>query len=820
MVDLLNIPFTHFYRRLPKLWMIRHLAVIASALLFVFQSCTIIRKKPEGKPFIYKNSIEVKGGKFTKLEKANILQRLRNQIEDSATNKVKDFIFIIHTIKKPPAFDTAYAGQSARNMKASMFHIGYYNAQVNYRADTNRRNMVRVKYTVETGKPTLVSSLEYNIRKPDLQQLALNSSAESRIKINSPVSKAGVLGEIDRLVDTFRNNGYYKFTSAELKMRGDTSIESLTNVSDDPFEQLRLLAEAQQKKDSPQIKLALALNPPADTSILQPYRINKIYLLTDYQAGDILSDTNSIKQRATRRFIIREREKFIRTGFLNRTISLRSGDLIRQRDNAQTLNAIAQTGVWRNVNMQVIESKDSIRTADIILEMTPNYKFNFQAALEASYAASRNILSGNLFGVSLNLSLLNRNFKKEGIRMMHTIRAGIELNNRSRGSNISTINSNEFSYSNSISIPQLIWPFNRIKLLSKNTRSAETFINSSLAYNNRLNLFNLQSLNSNLGMSFFNRKGQKFYWKPLNVEFSYLFNQSDSFKTIINENPFLRYSYNTAFALGMGAGYSSTKIHTNKFNTITREKSFKLNLEESGITWGLIPAFRRYKRNFVKSDIEFKYSVNYPKTTLVLRLFTGVGIPLLGSDTNRTLPFFKQYFGGGSNSMRGWPLRGIGPGGKALTPFSSAKTIFNDRTGDMQFEGNIEFRYNIAPIIPNTLLMRGAVFVDFGNIWNFRNTNANGISDSSRFELKNFYKQLGLSAGTGIRFDFSNLILRLDLGFRFKRPEMYYKNAGWKAPDIGFDDFFKKIFTRGSNDEYRKWRYENFNFSVGISYPF
>ena len=62
--------------------------------------------------------------------------------------------------------------------------------------------------------------------------------------------------------------------------------------------------------------------------------------------------------------------------------------------------------------------------------------------------------------------------------------------------------------------------------------------------------------------------------------------------------------------------------------------------------------------------------------------------------------------------------------------------------------------------------------------------------------MKNFYKQLGLSAGTGIRFDFSNLILRLDLGFRFKRPEMYYKNAGWKAPDIGFDDFFKKIFTR------------------------
>ena len=167
--------------------------------------------------------------------------------------------------------------------------------------------------------------------------------------------------------------------------------------------------------------------------------------------------------------------------------------------------------------------------------------------------------------------------------------------------------------------------------------------------------------------------------------------------------------------------------------------------------------------------------------------------------------------------MRGWPVRGIGPGGKALTPFNSNQTIFNDRTGDMQLEYNMEYRYVIVHIIPNTLTLRGALFVDAGNIWNLRN---NGSIDSGQFRFRNLYKQVGVSAGTGFRLDFNYLILRFDFGFRFKRPELYYVNDGWKAPPVGFDDIVKKIFTRGPDQQYRKWRYENFNFAIGIGYSF
>ena len=126
------------------------------------------------------------------------------------------------------------------------------------------------------------------------------------------------------MVDIYHNNGYYKFTAEELKMRGDTTIDVLTNISDDPFENLRLLAEAQQQKDFPKIKLALVLNPPKDTNRLKQYYINNIYILPDYQPGDTLT-YSSLTERVTTKthYIIRYHNKLFRTGFLTRNMILK-----------------------------------------------------------------------------------------------------------------------------------------------------------------------------------------------------------------------------------------------------------------------------------------------------------------------------------------------------------------------------------------------------------------------------------------------------------------------------------------------------------------
>ncbi len=801
------------------------ISILRNCLLLgiIFCSCNITRKAPKGKPYLSKNTYKILGGKFSKLERSALEERLAAQLDDSSKLVTSTKFFLVNILKRPPAYDTGFSALSAANMRASMYHLGYYNSVVTYRADTTNKK-VAVLYTVLVGNPTLIDTFSYRLAKPDLQALSLKYSEQSIVKENNPITKAAVLGEISRQVDTFRNNGYYKFTAAELRMRGDTTIEALTNLSDDPFEQLRLLAEAQAKRDSPSIKLALVINKPLDTTKLDKYFINKVYVLQDFVPGDDINDTTSITQRVTRNFVFRYHKPLFKPGFLARNISLRPNQVYSQGEYNKTLSNLAKASVWQTTNIQVRELPDTNKV-DIIIELVPTKKYGFEAAVEASYSATsntNNALGGNLFGVSVETSLLDRNIGREGIRMTHRLRAGIELNNNSRGTNTGLINSNELSYANTVIIPRNInfTPTFLQRGTQRRNKPGESFINSSIALNNRLNLFNLQTFNLSFGKRVPGRKSSvikttDWIFKPLNAQFSFLYNQSDSFKRILEKNPFLNYSYNTSFVIGMGAGFINSYRNPKHLKSLSKERTISINGEESGLTWGALPILNKYKRRFVKLDVEYKYAVNYAKTGVLVRGFVGIGVPIF---KDSALPFFKQFFGGGTSSMRGWPVRGIGRGSQSLPPYK--QNIFNDRTGDLQLEANVEYRYNIATIIPNLLTLRGAVFADIGNIWNFKNSSSNGTTDSAQFKLKNLYKEIGVSAGTGFRLDFNYVILRFDFGFRFKRPELSYINNGWKAPPIGFDDLLQKIFTRGRDDEYRKWRYENFNFTVGIGVPF
>ena len=782
-------------------------------LLFLVSSCsiTIIRKKP-AKPYLVNNKIELIGGEFNKVERQAVLQRLNNYLDDSSKVNVKDAFFILHIIKKPIVYDTSYSSRSALNMQSSMYHLGYYNAKASYTQDTSNRK-VTVKYKVVAGKPTLIDTFRYRLKKDELQQIALASKKESYIVQNTPVTKVAILAEINRLVDSFRNNGYYKFTAAELRMRGDSSIAALTTISDDPFEQLRLLNEAQQKRDSPTIKLALDIIKPEDTTKLNKYSINKIYILSDYRPEDNFIDTSFITQRTTKNFIHRFHERLFRNTVFARNITMRSGDVYKQEEYFRTINNLTRLGVWQSINIRIVENLDEVNKIDLIIELLPGRKFIFENALEVSYSSTSNTsaaLGGNLFGLSANFSLKNKNIGKQAISMTHNLRAGVELNNGSRTNSNNLIFSNELSYTNNILIPSLspaVMKFFKFK-------TGESFINSGFGYNNRLNLFSLQTVNLNAGFTGINKKNNRITGRILNADFSYLYNQSPAFKALLDQNPFLKYSYNTSYTIGMALSFAS--IYRNPFHplSLSKERGLKLNLEESGLTWGLLPVLKSFRKRFVKFDAEYKYTVAKRKTAVAFRSFVGVGIPLF-KDT--ALPFFKQYFGGGSNSMRGWPVRGIGRGAQKLIPYSStSQNFFNDRTGDIQLEVNAEYRHDIARIIPDLITLKGAAFVDIGNIWNMKAPRPGTINEVTKFEFKNLYRQIGLSAGYGFRIDFSYLIIRTDFSFRFKRPESSDINNGWKAPPIGFKDAFSKIFSKTQ----RQWRYENFNFTFGINYPF
>lgn len=791
-----------------------------------YSGITTVRKYQKNIPFVFKNNIDLISEGANKDEDILIKIRLNSQFSDSARVKIKDVAFILHYITKPPVFDTNAIQQSASNMRTSLMYLGYYNPEITYNFDTvikkdGLQKRVIIDYEVHTGKRTLVDTLAYLFDQPDLQKLADSTKKKTFLPENDPVTKAAISQEINRLTDLFRNNGYYKFRADAIRVTGDTSIAALTTVSDDPFEQLRLLAEASEQRDKPTMRIGYQLNNPRDTLDLEKYYINDIYVMPDYRPGDLYTDT-TLKVEVLRNYTSKFHEKRFKNRLLRSNLTIKKGNEFRQDDYYKTINDFYKLGVWESPGIDIIEKKDT-NLLDMVVKLTPLKRYGFEGNIEVSYSANNSTgnltttSSGNLLGLSTNFSVVDRNFARSAIRMTNSIKLGIELNTsyKKRG-NGKSINSNEITYSNNLLFPQFIFPlngYNKRRLITK-----QSFINTNISLINRIDFFNQQIFNTGYGYTFTNNENHLWSLKIFNFDYHRLYNRSARFDSTLKENPFLRYSFNTALVMGTSLSYNLA--HTNPRNPKNLTK-IKANIKESGLFWGLLKQgnrsaengnfFNKYLKEFVKSDVEYTYTINHPKSALVFRTFVGVGIPLTKTDT--TLPFFEQYFGGGPNSMRGWPVRGIGVGSQALSPYQIAGIRFNDRTGDIQIEQNAEYRFNVAPMFSNAILFKMAVFADIGNIWNFKNTRPDGLKDSTQFQFKNLYRQLGVSSGVGFRFDFTYFLLRFDVALRFKRPDIL-KNDGWQLPNVNFRHLFN------SATENRIWRYNNFNATIGIDYPF
>ena len=786
-----------------------------------YSGFTIVRKYQKNIPFVFKNNISLTAPDLSSDDKVIVNSKLNTQLDDSAKVKIKDVAFIFHYITHPPVFDTDVIARSADNMKTAMRNLGYYNPEVTYTFDTvnhsKGQKRVITSYNVVAGKRTLVDTLAYLFSNPELEQLAIGTKDKSPLQKNTPVTKNAIQFETGRLVDLFRNNGYYKFTADELRVTGDTSIEALTSVAEDPFEQLRLLEEANEKRDKPTIRLGFQLNNLPDSSKLQKYYINNIFVLPDYVPGEQYTDS-TLHDHISRNYITRYHEKLYKFYIPGSYLFMNKGDVFSQADYLRTINGLYKLGAWEGPTIDIIEKKDT-NLLDLVLKLNPIKKYAFEGNIELSYSANTSttisaVNSGNLMGIAGNLSVTNRNLWKQAARMTNSVRLGAEFNTANRNSNGTFINSRELSYNNSIVFPKFVTPFkklNRTKLLTK-----QTFFNTNASLINRVDFFDQQVVGFAVGYNWTNNENHIWSYKPFNFDYHRIYNRSHTFDSTLATYPFLRYSFNTALVMGQSLSYSSTHISTKNPKLVS---TLKANLEESGLIWGLLKQrnkdpqegnfFNNYLKEFIKTDVEYTYTINHPKSAIAFRTFAGVGIPLSKTDT--TLPFFKQYFGGGPNSMRAWPVRGIGVGGQALAPYSNV--LFNDRTGDIQFEGNAEYRFNVAPLFSNAILFKMALFTDIGNIWNFKNTKPDGSIDTTQFKFQNLYKQLGVASGVGFRFDFSYFLIRFDVGFRFKRPDVI-ANDGWQIPDVTF----KHLFGTALDD--RKWRYENFNATIGIDYPF
>jgi hypothetical protein len=781
-------------------------AIVPAILIFALFSCRVPVNFQRGKPFVYKSNIKVKGH-LKNDQKQDLTQRLENQLDDSLQTKTTtafDWPWKPHMIYKklenPPVFDTANLDRSIIFMNALLNANGYYAPLIKdtvifktlhagkkvksgkQKGLSKEEQRTYIHFLVTPGKQLVFDSVGFSLETPELQQITMDSRAQSLIKVGAPYSKLVLTSEITRLVDSFRNNGYYRFTREDLYVEHDTVFSALIDPSLDPIEQAELLEKYKQRKENQTITVVVKQRPVRDSSHLKKYYIGNVTVFSDLpteeDTAEYHNDTTVINQIK----IISRTDKF-KLSFLANNIYLFPGGLYKQQNYYRTTNRFNQFPAWEYNNVEFQRSPLSDSLLDVTMRLYPAKKQKLSASLETSYNTNSGIITtGNLLGTSLILALQNRNAFRESILTNTSLQAGIELGSHS------TIETLLANLSHTVVIPRIIHivPFlNFPSNMEAKGYNTQTLINVNVGYVKRLLYFTQENENASFGYQWSRRELHKdkdktftvtksYLWKPINIE-NYTYPVvMDTFIKLLDANPPLQITFRPGLVIGQQFAYNLLRLKGNKTNYLL------LDFEESGALLGFIKSLDTGSLlRYIRAQVEFRHTINYGENQMVFRAYAGIGYSYGLTANNgyeHTLPSFKAFYSGGPNSMRAWQIRNLGLGSSKYYSTSSL-TNSDLRYGDVKLEFNAEYRFLLGTLFG--VKFKSALFTDIGNIWDWQPIDTTASAVGSDFQLSRFYKEFAFGAGTGLRLDFSFFLIRLDWSYKIRDPQALVGSDTW-----------------------------------------
>jgi outer membrane protein insertion porin family len=650
---------------------------------------------------------------------------------------------------------------------AMLFNMGIFNSNTTFKI-VEKKHTASVVYTSYIHKPYTVKEFVYTISDDSLSRIILSDAKNTIIKPGEDYNLDMLRAERIRIDALLKNKGYFYFNPDYLLFKADTSAVNRT------------------------ISLELTLKDSVPASALRAYRINNVFINQNYSLNDEVAD--STKDRVIYQntiFIGNGDQMNIHPKVILRSVYLRKHEIYSRENHNITLNRLMSMGNFKFVQVKFSNS-DTTATGylDATILMTPMTKHTFRAELDLVTK------SNNYTGPRMNLSLLNRNAFK-GAELLSLSMAG------SFEAQLSGVNKNLFSYSFNpqidLTFPRFLVPFN-IKQTNSIYIPKTTF---SLSYNfmKRVNYFDMSTFQFMYGFKWKNSISIEHEFNPISISNTSLSNESTLFTNLLASNPFLKKSYEEQFIAGGNYSFTYNEQMLTKrlqyFLHFTAETAGNL-FSLAKLIGGETPTADNPSKvvgsiysQFAKLSVDGRAYYNFiDKNKLALRLFAGVASSYGNSST---LPYSKQFFSGGPNSIRAFQINSIGPG----TYLQNATTTgFLQLGGDIKLETNAEYRFGIYRFI------KGALFVDAGNVWLQKSNPAN---TGSPFALGSFMNELAVGAGLGLRVDVSFFVLRFDLAMPLRKPWLE-DNHRWVINQIDFTN--------------PAWRTQNLILNIAIGYPF
>jgi outer membrane protein insertion porin family len=726
-----------------------------------------------------------------------LYHRYANKPDTSAFGRM-----MLKKIAEPPAiYDEAKARKTAQNIQNEIRQRGYFNAKCNYETKYKGKYSAKVTYTLDFGEVYVIESANFVSKDPKVETIMRASATESNFKRGEPISQVRFESERVRLTKAMRDNGYAFFAPNYIRFTGDSTGN-----------RVRVTAEA-------------LLTP--DSAFHKTYRLRNVNVFEG-----LVPDFSTMRQD---RFVGKDSMYFstdktafeIRPDRLYAKIFVKPDSLYRQRDFDQTLRSLNALGVYKFVALRPTLDSVNRDRLDVNLFLTPNKRLS--VGRDFDFRGTQNIdglnAGGNLIGVSFSTFFQHKNLFRGAEHFDTRLVANVEFNGARFGSGGSQENllfSSDFSVQNQLTLPRYtsylkLWNlghrlrFRNHKLVgdgfySRLKNESQTHLAVNYTYLNVFGFFEYNLFNASLGYD-------------LRIpERNYVFNHIgiDLLQPNIDASrqysPFFLKGFTNQLFTGFLFRYFSFTRSTQP-NRFGERWVLRLNSDLSGLEEHLLhglwyagkkdpPPSRIANVDFAKYirlDMEAIYSREFRKDWVGgLRFATGAA---RNYGNTEAVPFVKQFFVGGPGGLRAWRIRETGPGAYVQRTRSGLVTpdSLKDRpffqSGDFRLEFNGELRF------PMFWWVKGAVFVDGGNVWNFKRTD-----DYPGGELqRNSYKNIALGTGFGIRADFDYFVFRLDFGLPLRNPYPKYQ-------DVDGEYWIPNRFS--------KLQIRDFRPNLAVAYPF
>jgi len=645
------------------------------------------------------------------------------------TKKTKGLAHWLNTkFGEPPVLASAVNLENNSNiLQNRLQNEGYFQAQVT--GDTiGKKKIAKAVYTAQPGPAYKIRKVIFPTGTESIDTAVTGTAAQTLLKPGNNYNLDVIKNERIRIDAKLKEEGFYFFAPENLIMRVDSTIAGH------------------------QVDIFVAIKRDISERAQEIYTINNIYVYPSYSLRD--TSLNLDKAQKYRWYNIVEKRKTVNSYIFANTVLLHPGEVYNRTDHNNSLNRFVNLGPYKFVKNRFEDVTDSSKL-DVYYFLTPYKKKSLQLELLGRTT------SANYTGTQININWLNRNAFKGGEALKVTLFGSTDVQ---FGGDNSGFNVYQAGIQTTLSWPRFISP-----IYPKADNAYIPHTNFTLGYTlvDRQKLYRLNSFNASFG----------YQWKEsvhrsheLNIfNFNFVNPQSvsqlyiDSIKK--STNPALKHVIDKQFIFGPSYGYTFTNT-TEDYRTNTFYYNGKISLSNNlyGIIAGADTLNGKVKQifgavfnQFVKLENEIRYfHKTGPNSTFASRLIVGVGLPY-GNSTQ--LPYSQQFFIGGPNSLRGFQARSLGPGSYDPRIEGGTNGFLADESGDIKIEANVEYRPKLFSIV------RGALFVDAGNIWLLHTGGRPGAAFG-----KNFVNNLAVDAGFGLRFDLSVLVLRTDMGYPLRTP--------------------------------------------------